>query len=124
MMFRVSVLPSSRRRKSVLSRRQKQKEKKPENKNPKKSSIPSHLAEALIEYAASLRHVATDATVLLLGTGTIGRGMGLGTVLLAGLEAKKSAELIVGGGALVVVVVDEAAPLLAATLAGGLEMMV
>ena len=40
----------------------------------------------------------------------MGSGIGVGTVLLAGLEAKKSAELIVVvvGGAFAVPVVDEA----------------
>ena len=55
--------------------------------------------------------------MLLLGRCTCGRGIGLGTVLLAGLEAKNSAELI-EVGAFVVVVVEEAEEAELATPAG------
>ena len=64
--------------------------------------------------------------LLLLGSGTMGSGIGLGTVLLAGLAAKKSAEVmffVVGGGAFAEEAVEEAEEL-AATLLAGLAMTV
>jgi hypothetical protein len=57
----------------------------------------------------------------------MGRGIGLGTVLLAGLAAKKSAEVmfsVVGGGAFAEEAVEEAEEELAATLLAGLAMTV
>lgn len=94
--------------------------------NPKS---PPHLADALVEYAASLEHAAAEDTelLLLLGSGTMGSGIGLGTVLLAGLAAKKSAEVmffVVGGGAFAEEAVEEAEEELAATLLAGLAMTV
>ena len=90
---------------------------------------PPHLADALVEYAASLEHAAAEDTelLLLLGSGTMGSGIGLGTVLLARLAAKKSAEVmffIVGGGAFAEEAVEEAEEELAATLLAGLAMTV
>ena len=74
---------------------------------------PPHLADALVEYAASLEHAAAEDTelLLLLGSGTMGSGIGSGTVLLAGLAAKKSAEVMF-------FVVEEAEELAAMLLAG------